>query len=219
MPRVARALADEQIYHIINRGNRRDDIFHDDEDFKTMLSLLRSAKKKFEVKIYAYVLMNNHYHLVIYTKYAQSLSKCMQWIGTSYVRYYNKRYQTTGHLWEGRYKSFIVQEENYLLMLIKYVEANPKRAKIVKDASDYAYGSAKERNSDNSLLLLDNAPITLPDDWKSFVNSRDKKSDLEMIRNSVNRQAPLGEQEWQNRVAKEYGLEGSLKPLGRPKSE
>ena len=98
MPRIARGLANEQIYHIINRGNRRDVVFHDEYDFTKMLELLESAKIRFEINVYAYCLMNNHYHLVVYTKYAESLSACMQWLGTSYVRYYNKRYKTSGHL-------------------------------------------------------------------------------------------------------------------------
>jgi putative transposase len=217
MPRVARALADEQVYHIINRGNRRDDIFHDEFDFTKMLELLQSAKEKFDIKIYAYCLMSNHYHLVVYTKYAQSLSVCMQWLGTSYVRYYNKCYKISGHLWQGRYKSFIVQEDNYLLMLMKYVEANPKRAKMVKDASEYRYSSLKARLSDNRLALLDDAPIDIPKEWIDFVNEAQAKSDLDIIRNSISRQAPLGDEAWQYEVAKKHGLEGSLKPLGRPK--
>ena len=122
MPRIARGLANDQIYHIINRGNRRSVIFHDEYDFTKMLELLFLAKKKYDINIYAYCLMNNHYHLVVHTEFADSLSECMQWLGTSYVRYYNKRYKTSGHLWQGRYKSFIVQRDSYLLTLIKYVE-------------------------------------------------------------------------------------------------
>jgi putative transposase len=122
MLRIARGLADNQIYHIINRGNRRETVFHDNYDYEKFLKLLIESKEKYAIKIYAY-----------------SLSQSMHWISSSYVRYYNKRYNISGHLWQGRYKSFIVQEDSYLLVLLKYVEANPKRAKIVKDCVDYRY--------------------------------------------------------------------------------
>jgi len=128
MPRLARCLADNQIYHIINRGNRRETVFHDSYDYEKFLKLLIDSKQKYNIDFYAYCLMPNHFHLIIYTKYAESLSKAMHWISSSYVRYYNKRYKISGILWQGRYKSFIVQRDNYLLMLLKYVEANPKRA-------------------------------------------------------------------------------------------
>ena len=103
--------------------------------------------------------MPNHFHLVIYTKYADSLSQGMHWISSSSVRYYNKRYNISGHLWQGRYKSFIVQEDSYLLVLLKYVEANPKRARIVKDCIDYKYSSANNRIKNNENLITDEIPI------------------------------------------------------------
>ena len=139
MPRIARTLADNQIYHIINRGNCRESVFHDNYDYEKFLRLLIESKEIYALKIYAYCLMPNHFHLVIYTKYANFLSQAMHWISSSYVRYYNKRYNLSGHLWQGRYKSFIVQEDTYLLVLLKYVEVNPKRARIVKDCIDYKY--------------------------------------------------------------------------------
>lgn len=119
MPRTARALADNQIYHIINRGNRRESVFMITMITEKFLRLLIESKEKYALKIYAYCLMPNHFHLVIYTKYANFLSQAMHWISSSYVRYYNKRYNLSGHLWQGRYKSFIVQEDTYLLVLLK----------------------------------------------------------------------------------------------------
>ena len=131
MPRIARKLIDNHIYHIINRGNRREAVFHDNYDYDRFLKLLFESKEKYGIQFYAYYLMPNHFHLVIYAKVAEFSSKAMHWISSSYVRYYNKKYNISGHLWQGRYKSFIVQEDTYLLVLLKYVEANPKRARIV----------------------------------------------------------------------------------------
>lgn len=219
MPRIARGLADNQIYHIINRGNRREAVFHDNYDYEKFLKLLIESKEKYAVKIYAYCLMPNHFHLVIYTKYADSLSQAMHWISSSYVRYYNKRYNISGHLWQGRYKSFIVQEDSYLLVLLKYVEANPKRARIVKDCIDYKYSSANNRIKNNENLITDEVPILLPDDWYTYINSDEKITDIESIRNCINRQAPLGDKNWKYMVSKKYNLESTINPRGRPKKE
>jgi len=217
MPRVARALADEQTYHIINRGNRRTNVFHDKYDFLKMLELLQMASDKYEVDIYSYCLMNNHYHLVVYTKYGESLSACMQWLGTSYVRYYNKKYKVSGHLWQGRYKSFIVQKDEYLLTLMKYVERNPLRAKIEKDAFLYTYSSTKARVEKSENSFISNPPIDLPIDWLGFINEKQSKLDIDMIHNSIERQAPLGNEVWQKEVSMLYGMESSLNPRGRPR--
>jgi len=217
MPRVARALADEQVYHIINRGNRRSNVFNDRYDFLKMLELFKIASDKYEIDIYSYCLMNNHYHLVLYAKHGALLSACMQWLGTSYVRYYNKKYKVSGHLWQGRYKSFIVQKEEYLLTLMKYVETNPLRAKIEKDAFLYPYSSTKARVEKDENSFISNLPIELPTDWLGFVNDKQLKSDVDMIHNSIERQAPLGNEVWQQKVSMLYGLESSLKPRGRPK--
>lgn len=219
MPRIARGLADNQIYHIINRGNRREVVFHDNYDYEKFLKLLIESKEKYAIKIYAYCLMPNHFHLVIYTKYADSLSQTMHWINSSYVRYYNKRYNISGHLWQGRYKSFIVQEDSYLLVLLKYVEVNPKRARIVKDCIDYKYSSANNRIKNNENLITDEAPILLPDDWYAYINSDEKITDIESIRNCINRQAPLGDENWKYMVSKKYNLESTMNQRGRPKKE
>jgi len=185
MPRVSRALADEQIYHIINRGNRRTNVFHDKYDSFKMLELLKIASDKYEIDIYSHCLMNNHYHLVLYAKHGASLSVCMQWLGTSYVRYYNKKYKVSGHLWQDRYKSFIVQKNEYLLTLMKYVETNPLRAKIEKDAFLYPYSSTKARVEKDENSFISNPPIELSTDWLGFVNDKQLKSDIDMIHNSI----------------------------------
>lgn len=218
MPRIARGLADNQIYHIINRGNRRETVFHDNNDYERFLKLLIEAKDKYNIEIYAYCLMPNHFHLVIYTKYADSLSQ-MHWISSSYVRYYNKRYNISGHLWQGRYKSFIVQEDTYLLVLLKYVEANPKRARIVKDCCEYRYSSARNRVENKEDLIISKPPIELPNNWYSYINSQEKDIDTQSIRNCINRQSPLGDENWKYMVAKKYNLESTLNPRGRPKNE
>lgn len=217
MPRVARGLVDSQIYHIINRGNRRETVFHDNYDYERFLKLLLESKEKYSIDIYAYCLMPNHFHLVIYTKYSDNLSKALHLISSSYVRYYNRKYKISGHLWQGRYKSFIVEQDSYLLVLLKYVEANPKRAKIVKQCEVYKYSSAYKRVNNIFDELVSDIPINLPNDWSSYINDEENKTDVDRIRNSIERQTPLGDEFWQLNMVKQYGLESTLNPIGRPR--
>ncbi len=217
MPRIARGLANNQIYHIINRGNRREAVFHDKYDYERFLKLLLDSKEKYSINIYAYCLMPNHFHLVIYTHYSDNLSKALHWISSSYVRYYNKKYKISGHLWQGRYKSFIVEQDSYLITLLKYVEANPKRAKIVKECEKYQYSSAYKRVNNIQDQLLGELPIDIPTDWSRYINDKEDKTDLDFIRNSIERQSPLGDELWQYNIVKKYGLESTLNPIGRPR--
>lgn len=207
MPRIARGLADGEIYHIINRGNRRSEVFHKEEDYEKFISLLKEAKKINNIKIYAFTLMPNHFHLVLKPKKAEDLSKFMQWLMTSYVRFYNKTYKTSGHLWQGRYKSFLVQKNNYLLTLLNYVEQNPQRAKL----KDWKYASSQYKDS----FLIDKLPIDIPDDWDNFLSVIEK----EKIENSIKRQSPYGEDEWQQNICERHDIVSTIRPRGRPKKK
>src|ERR671922_923371 len=112
MPRIARGHSDGQIYHVLNRGNGRQDVFHKDGDFKALIDLLAKMQESYEVSILAYCLMTNHFHLLLRPSKAEDLSRGMQWLMTSHVRRYHRHYGTSGHVWQGRYKSFIVQEDD-----------------------------------------------------------------------------------------------------------
>lgn len=127
MPRVARGLADGMIYHVINRGNGRREVFHKEEDFQAFISLLKEAKEKHPVKLLGYCLMSNHFHLLLSPEKADDLSKFMQWFMTSHVRRYHRHYRSSGHVWQGRYKSFIVENDLHLLTVVRYIEGNPVR--------------------------------------------------------------------------------------------
>ena len=112
------------IYHVLSRGNNRQSIFSTDEDRHFFLELLEELSGRFEINIYAYVLMGNHYHLLLQTTQA-NLSKSMQWFGTSYTRYFNLKNRIGGHLFQGRFKSILVENEAYLLRLSYYIHCNP----------------------------------------------------------------------------------------------
>lgn len=218
MPRIARGESVGGIYHVINRGNMRMQVFDDAEDYDYFLKLLHGGLKREAVELHAYCLMPNHFHLLLVPQKEESLSHLMQWVMTSHVRYYHKKNKTSGHIWQGRYKSFIVQKESYYLSLLRYIEANPLRARLVDNAQEWLYSSLRERMTHQRELL--SAPLAeLSTDWALHVNTPIAHKDLETIRNSVNRQSPLGESVWQEKTAIHYGLSSTLNPRGRPKKE
>ena len=127
-------------YHVLSRGNGSQDIFFSDDDRHLFLSLLEELSERFNIEVYAYVLMNNHYHLLVKTLDA-NLSKAMQWFGTSYTRKFNLNNHTGGHLFQGRFKSIIIENDAYLLRLSCYIHRNPLRAGIVERLVEYYWSS------------------------------------------------------------------------------
>jgi putative transposase len=128
-------------HHVIQRGNNKQAIFATAADYRVLLDLLEENAKKFEVAIHAYVLMSNHFHLLASPQTVDGLPKMMQAVGRRYVRYFNDTQQRTGTLWEGRYKSTLIQTDRYLLGCMAYIDLNPVRAGLVAQPQDYPWAS------------------------------------------------------------------------------
>lgn len=141
MARLPRLTLPGHPHHIIQRGNNRQAIFATAADRQMMLELLDENARKFAVAIHAYVLMDNHFHLLATPQTADGLPQMMQAVGRRYVRYFNDSQQRSGTLWEGRYKSTLIQTERYLLACMAYIDLNPVRAGMVTQASDYPWSS------------------------------------------------------------------------------
>jgi len=146
MPRQPRQAADDFIYHVLNRGNCRMDIFNKPGDFQSFVKLLEEGRRRFDMRILAYILMDNHWHLALWPRRGKDLSGFMQWIGTTHVRRWREHRGNVGqgHLYQGRYKSFIVQSDEHLLALLIYIESNALRARMVKHAQDWPWSSLKQ---------------------------------------------------------------------------
>jgi putative transposase len=219
MPRISRGLADDCIYHVINRGNGGQVVFQKDKDYEAFVNLMKEAKIRYAVKIFAYCLMPNHFHLVVMPHQSEDLSKWMQWLLTSHVRRFHKHYGTSGHIWQGRYKSFLIQKDSHLLSVLKYVESNPLRAGLVNAANNWLWSSHRESIHKGGHLLIDEVPVELPKEWSKFVNESIAEKELEKLRQSVSRQSPYGDSSWQVDVSKTFGLESTIRPRGRPRRE
>lgn len=141
MARLPRLTLPDYPHHVIQRGNNRQIIVATATDCRMLLDVLEQNAKKFEVAIHAYVLMSNHFHLLATPRTANGLPHMMQAVGRSYVRYFNATQKRSGTLWEGRYKSTVIQSERYLLACMVYIDLNPVRAGLVARASDYPWSS------------------------------------------------------------------------------
>jgi len=141
MPRKPRLFIPYQPQHIVVRGHNKDPILARHEDFRFMYQCLNDAREKNSLSIHAWVFMHNHLHLLVTPPNVESLSKTMQSLGRKYAQYFNQTYHRSGSLWEGRYKSSMVDSEHYLLACYRYIELNPVRAGIAKSPQNYAYSS------------------------------------------------------------------------------
>lgn len=140
MPRQARKKSKSNIYHIILRGANRQEIFHDDEDCFKFLDILQRYKQKVQISVYAWCLMNNHIHLLV-KEGNESISITMKRIGVSFVKYYNWKYRTIGHLFQDRFKSENVETDQYLVTVVRYIHQNPLKAGIVKRLEEWRWSS------------------------------------------------------------------------------
>lgn len=145
MPRNGRILIDHACYHVVTRGNQKQAVFFENEDYERYLLMTKRAKKRYDVSIYAYCLMPNHIHFLLYVEVKDELSKFMHWLNRGYAAYFNAKQNKVGHVWQGRFKSRPIIKGRYLLHVAEYIEANPVRAKLVADIADYRWSSYRER--------------------------------------------------------------------------
>jgi len=140
-----RSFIDNACYHITTRGNQRQNIFFDPQDRLRYLSILKKAKRKYGILLYSYCLMSNHIHILIQASHSRNISKFMHWVNRGYTAYFNAKYEQSGHLWQGRYRSCPIVKGQYLINTATYIENNPVRAGIANDPSDYIWSSYRER--------------------------------------------------------------------------
>ena len=142
MARLPRLTLPQHPHHVIQRGNNRQVVFTDAEDFEKFLALLAEHSAKNQVQVHAYVAMPNHFHLLVTPASEEGLPKMMQSVGRAYAQYFNKRHQRTGTLWEGRYRATVLEAQTYLLRCMAFIDSNPVRSGMVAQAADYPWSSA-----------------------------------------------------------------------------
>lgn len=211
MPRIPRGQLIGHAFHLLNRGNGRATVFHRDADYRAFIGLLARAKQRTAVRIAAFVILPNHFHLLAEPVSGRGLSAFMQWWLTSHVRRHHRVHATSGHVWQGRFKSFPIQTDAHFLTVARYVLQNPVRAGLAKQVRDWPWSSLCFPE------LVDPWPVPMPRDG-SWLDEPARESDLMSVRASVRYQTPFGSSTWRRTVAAFLGLESTLRRPGRPKN-
>jgi len=217
MPRNPRASLGGYCYHVLNRGNGRRTIFLKDGDYAAFIKLLRQAGERTPMRLLAYCLMPNHFHLALWPSADGHLSDYMMWLLTAHVRRYHKHYHSSGHVYQGRFRSFPIQEDDHLLTVLRYIERNPLRAGLVERAQDWPWSSAAPVRFGSP--PLDAGPHPRPSSWLEHVNAAQTEAEVAALRECIRRRRPYGDLDWAGRVAVQLGLESSLRPCGRPRKQ
>jgi putative transposase len=221
MPRLARSVLERGYFHVLNRGNHRQDLFHRREDFAEFVGLMSQAQQEHPVKLWGYCLMSNHWHLVVEVDRMEDLSGWIHRICHGHVRLYNLRRKELGggHLYQGRYKSFPIQDDVYLYQVLRYVEANPVRAGLVERAREWPWSSLSQAEIAKDLFPITRPPLEPWDRSQAWENDVDRPlSEVrqQILRQSIQRGTPLGESEWVEQTVKTLGMETTIRLPGRP---
>jgi len=208
-------------YHVMNRSSGHLVLFEDVGDYEAFERVLGQVRTREGMRVCAYTLMPNHFHLVVWPAEDGQLSRFMQWLTMTHTqRWHAHRHDAgRGHLYQSRFKSFPIQRDAHFLSVCRYVERNPAAAGLVERAEDWPWGSLACRvgKLQKAAALLDEWPVERPRAWKRLVNTAPGDEELESLRRSVRRGQPFGSPAWTKRTAGALGLESTLRPVGRPK--
>jgi len=221
MPRIERTDIGGHVYHVLNRANARAQIFDTREDYILFESVLEEAIEKYDMRLLAYCLMPNHWHLVLYPRADGELSAFMGWLTNTHTRRWHVAKKTVGqgHLYQGRYKSFLCQTDIHFLTLARYVERNAKKANLVQKAEQWQWSSVwrRELGTLNEKKVLSSWPVSAPIGYLTWLNEPQTQNEEETLERSFAKNIPFGTDRWQFSIIKKYGLEQTLRRVGRPK--
>jgi putative transposase len=219
MPRHRRVSPDGFVQHVINRGDHRETIFHKAADFRAFLAIVAETAYRIPMRILAYCVMRNHFHLLLWPYQGSDLPDFMQLLMNTHIRRYILHYRPAapGHIYQGRYKNPLVESSQSLLQVARYIEANPRAAGIVTRAERYPWSSASWNADDPGRPLLADWPMARPADWLEYINTATPAEELKRIQRSVSRGSPYGSDDWVTATAAAHGLESRLRSQGRPR--
>jgi putative transposase len=222
MPRPKRICPAGNVFHVLNRAVARLTIFEKPDDYDAFMCVLDETWRIVPLPIFAMVAMPNHWHFVVRPDEDDQVSEFFRRLTVTHTMRWHAHYETggTGHLYQGRFKSFPVQDDEHLLRVLRYVERNPLRANLVERAEDWHWGSAWARRQRGSAacswLDLPGDP-PMPRQWRAWVNKPQTEAEVNAIRHCIRRGTPYGSDHWVRSSAVRLGLESTLRPRGRPK--
>ena len=221
MGRPLRAAAGGVIYHVWNRANGRQAIFEKTGDYDAFERVLAEAHTQVPMRTLAYCVMPNHWHLVLWPRRDGDLSRFMAWLALTHTQRWHAHHHSTGsgHLYQGRFKSFPVEANGHFLTVCRYVERNPLRAGLVVRAEEWRWSSLWRRSKGprQGTAWLATWPLPRPQAWVEWTNEPQTGAELEALRRCVARGQPYGSESWVQRITRRLSLEGTLRPRGRPR--
>ena len=221
MPRPTRYAPGGMVFHVLNRGVGRRNLFDKEADFLAFERVLLEALRVRPMRVCAYCLLSNHWHFVLWPEHDGDLPAFMQQLTNTHVKRWKEHRRETGygHLYQGRYKSFPVQTDDYFYQVVRYVERNALRANLVARAESWPWSSLGcHVRADSARKILADWPLPRPANWTELVNEPQTESELAALRHAVNRGTPFGHESWVATTSKQLGLESTLRPRGRPKN-
>jgi putative transposase len=205
---------------VLNRANGKLRLFKKDEDYLPFERVLAEAFERVPIRILGWCLMPNHWHLVLWPKRDGELTAFMRWLTLTHAQRWKHAHGAVGHghLYQGRFKSFPIQQDHHLLKVLRYVERNAVRPTLASRAERWRWGSAYVRQSRSHELkpLLADWPVRRPANWPDLLNTPFTEEERKAIRQHIERSRPMGDEQWVKRTAKALGLQQSLRPRGRP---
>jgi putative transposase len=228
MPRQPRPVADGLLYHALNRGNNRADVFHSAGDYHSFLRALAQTQRRYPFRLYGYCLMTNHFHLLLAPEAGLSISRVLQSLTVAHTWHYHRAHASLGHVWQGRFKSPVVQDDDHALVVLRYLEGNPLRAGMVRDLASYPWSSYHAHGLGRPDGLLSPLPVwaTLGRDeaerqayWRRWVHTPLAERELAGVRRSVVSGRPFGAEAWVTATATALGLRLQQRPRGRPRKQ
>ncbi len=209
------------VFHVLNRGVGRMRIFDDDGDYLAFERVMEETLKTRPMRICAYCLMPNHWHMVLWPEHDGDLAAFMQRLTVTHAARWqrNKRRVGDGHVYQGRFKSFPVETDEYFYQVVRYVERNPLRANLVDDLDRWRWSSfwRYRRGTASQKKLLSPWPLDRPRKWKCHVERPQTESEQAAVQRSIARGAPLGQKTWACQVAQQLNLTSTLARRGRPR--
>lgn len=223
MPRQKRSDEAGVIYHALNRGNDRKTIFEKPADYEAFIRILEEGLQRYAVELFAFTIMPNHWHLVLRPGKDGQMGRFLRWVSATHTLRYHGHYRRhgDGHLYQSRFKSFPVQDDEHFYVLCRYVERNPLRAKLVSAAEDWQHGSLYRWNESITPKpqILSPWPIRRLPRWIERVNAALSQAELDSLRTCIQRGRPFGEETWVDEIAERHGLWYTLRPVGRPRKK
>jgi putative transposase len=220
MGRALRTQAGGLVYHVLNRANGRGEIFENWGDYEAFLRVLADAQAEVPTRVLFYCIMPNHWHLVFWPELDDTLSRFVGWLTLTHTqrRHAYRHSAGSGHLYQGRFKSFVVEADEHLLTVGRYTERNAQRANLVARAEDWRWGSLwqRTRQDTDKRPELTAPPVPLPVDWTEWVNTPQTAEEELVIRRCCRRGQPFGKQGWVESLVKRYGLDPTQRCQGRP---